>query len=63
MYSITVTAHQKKRVSPMGTLQLTEDANVPVTFGRRKVAPRACVADGKSHIRNFLREQLDESPG
>ena len=44
----------------MGTLQLTEDANVPVTFGRRKVAPRACVADGKSHIRNFLREQLDE---
>jgi EAL domain-containing protein (putative c-di-GMP-specific phosphodiesterase class I) len=30
------------------------------TFGRRKLVPRACVADGKSHIRAFLREALDE---
>ena len=30
------------------------------TFGRRKVAPRACVADGKRHIRNFLREALED---
>ncbi len=29
-------------------------------FGRRKVAARACVADGKVHIRNFLREALEE---
>ena len=34
-------------------------ANV-VTFGRRKVRPRACVADGKDHIRTFLAEALEE---
>src|SRR6185437_11119947 len=31
-----------------------------VPFGRRKVAPRVCVADGKAHIRNFLREALED---
>ena len=30
------------------------------TFGRRKVVPRACVADGKPHIRRFLREALED---
>jgi EAL domain len=30
------------------------------TFGRRKVRPRACVADGKDHIRTFLMEALEE---
>ncbi len=30
------------------------------TFGRRKVAPRACVADHKRHIREFLREALED---
>lgn len=30
------------------------------TFGRRKIAPRACVADSKPHIRNFLGEALEE---
>ncbi len=30
------------------------------TFGRRKIAPRACVSDSKPHIRNFLREALEE---
>jgi PleD family two-component response regulator len=30
------------------------------TFGRRKVAPRVCVADGKPHIRKFLGEALEE---
>jgi hypothetical protein len=30
-------------------------------FGRRKVACRACVVDGKPHVRKFLRETLDES--
>jgi len=29
-------------------------------FGRRKIVPRACVADTKPHIRNFLREALEE---
>jgi EAL domain-containing protein (putative c-di-GMP-specific phosphodiesterase class I) len=31
-----------------------------VTFGRRKVRPRACVADAKTHIRTFLVEALEE---
>lgn len=30
------------------------------TFGRRKVAPRVCIADSKPHIRNFLREALED---
>jgi EAL domain-containing protein (putative c-di-GMP-specific phosphodiesterase class I) len=30
------------------------------TFGRRKVKPRACVADGKQHIRKFVGEVLEE---
>jgi EAL domain-containing protein (putative c-di-GMP-specific phosphodiesterase class I)/CheY-like chemotaxis protein len=29
-------------------------------FGRRKVAPRACIADSKPHIRKFLVEALSE---
>jgi len=32
----------------------------PATFGRRKVAPRACIADRKQHIRTFLAEALEE---
>ena len=36
------------------------DAIVPTSFGRRKVVPRALIADGKAHIRNFLREALEE---
>lgn len=34
--------------------------DVVAIFGRRKVAPRVCVADSKPHIRNFLREALEE---
>jgi EAL domain-containing protein (putative c-di-GMP-specific phosphodiesterase class I)/CheY-like chemotaxis protein len=30
------------------------------TFGRRRVAPRVCIADGKRHIRKFLGEALEE---
>ena len=30
------------------------------TFGRRKVAPRVWVADGKAHIRKFVGEALEE---
>jgi EAL domain-containing protein (putative c-di-GMP-specific phosphodiesterase class I) len=45
----------------MQTLPPCNENNVIVgRFGRRKVAPRACVADGKPHIRNFLREALQE---
>jgi EAL domain-containing protein (putative c-di-GMP-specific phosphodiesterase class I)/CheY-like chemotaxis protein len=31
-----------------------------VIFGRRKVTPRACVADGKRHLRAFLSEVLED---
>ena len=32
---------------------------IPATgFGRRNVVPRACICDGKAHIRDFLREAL-----
>lgn len=30
------------------------------TFGRRKIAPRACIIDPKRHIRTFLSDALDE---
>jgi EAL domain-containing protein (putative c-di-GMP-specific phosphodiesterase class I)/CheY-like chemotaxis protein len=30
------------------------------TFGRRKVMPRACVADSKKHLRTFLTDVLEE---
>lgn len=32
----------------------------PAAFGRRKVTPRACVADGKRHLRAFLAEVLED---
>ena len=35
-------------------------ARRPKTFGRRKVTPRACVADGKRHLRAFLAEVLED---
>ena len=41
--------------NPMG-----EDATLAASFGRRKVVPRVCVVDGKLHIRDFLREALEE---
>ena len=40
--------------------QRPEEAVKLTTFGRRKVAPRACIADGKQHIRKFLGEALEE---
>lgn len=36
------------------------DATNAATFGRRKVAPHACVADDKPHIRSFLLDALEE---
>lgn len=44
----------------MGQHKRIEEADVIATFGRRKIVPRACIADGKPHIRNFLREALEE---
>jgi EAL domain-containing protein (putative c-di-GMP-specific phosphodiesterase class I) len=35
-------------------------ASNSISFGRRKVRPRACIAGGKSHIRTFLVEALEE---
>src|ERR1700693_2814559 len=43
----------------MGNQQAIE-AIKPVVFGRRKVRPRACLADGKQHIRTFLADALEE---
>jgi EAL domain-containing protein (putative c-di-GMP-specific phosphodiesterase class I) len=40
--------------------QKLNEAGAITTFGQRKIAPRACIADSKPHIRNFLREALDE---
>jgi EAL domain-containing protein (putative c-di-GMP-specific phosphodiesterase class I) len=37
-----------------------EEAARVATFGRRKLTPRVCVADGKQHIRAFLAETLEE---
>ena len=37
-----------------------ENITGPATFGRRKVAPRACVADSKKHLRTFLTEVLED---
>jgi CheY-like chemotaxis protein len=38
----------------------SEEAIKSATFGRRKIRPRVCVADGKQHIRKFLGEALEE---
>lgn len=40
--------------------QRPEEATNVVTFGKRKIRPRVCVADGKRHIRTFLVEALEE---
>ncbi len=40
--------------------QPEEASKSTAAFGRRKVAPRVCVAETKPHIRRFLREALEE---
>jgi EAL domain-containing protein (putative c-di-GMP-specific phosphodiesterase class I) len=40
--------------------RLRQESGIVANFGRRKVVARACVADGKLHIRAFLREALEE---
>lgn len=42
------------------TIQMIADVIPASGFGRRKVVPRVCIADGKPHIRNFLREALED---
>lgn len=44
----------------METQQPQEFVTNIATFGRRKVAPRVCIVDSKPHIRNFLRDALEE---
>ena len=39
---------------------MVRNARRAIAFGRRKVSPRVCVADGKQHIRTFLVEALEE---
>jgi EAL domain-containing protein (putative c-di-GMP-specific phosphodiesterase class I) len=36
------------------------DARPPLQFGRRRMAPHACVVDSKPHIRTFLAETLED---
>jgi len=36
------------------------EATPAPNFGRRKVVPRVCVVDGKLHVRDFLRDALEE---
>lgn len=40
--------------------QKSIDETNAATFGRRKVAPHACVADDKPHIRSFLLDALED---
>jgi EAL domain-containing protein (putative c-di-GMP-specific phosphodiesterase class I) len=42
------------------TTRRVEETSQLVTFGRRKVRPRVCIADDKQHIRTFLGETLEE---
>jgi EAL domain-containing protein (putative c-di-GMP-specific phosphodiesterase class I)/CheY-like chemotaxis protein len=44
----------------MEILNSSRESAIISQFGRRKIAPRACVADSKPHIRNFLRDALEE---
>lgn len=37
-----------------------EQATKPAAFGRRRIAPRACIVDAKKHIRAFLSDALDD---
>jgi CheY-like chemotaxis protein len=40
--------------------QRLEEATNVIAFGKRKIRPRVCVADGKRHIRTFLVETLED---
>src|SRR6478609_9728675 len=40
---------------------INREENVrPGWFGHRKLAPRACIADSKKHLRTFLGESLED---
>src|SRR5882724_6856429 len=44
----------------MTKLSLGDNQAGYAAFGRRKVVPRACVADGKKHLREFLSEIIED---
>lgn len=44
----------------MEARQPHENVTNIATFGRRRIAPRVCIADSKPHIRSFLRDALEE---
>jgi EAL domain-containing protein (putative c-di-GMP-specific phosphodiesterase class I)/CheY-like chemotaxis protein len=44
----------------MSTEVFSDNLPRSTTFGRRKVMPRACVADSKKHLRAFLTEVLED---
>lgn len=44
----------------MQTRSPGEEPSIIATFGRRRIAPRACIADSKAHIRRFLKDALEE---
>ena len=56
-YDVSTTSPRKGLTM---TIQMIADAIPATAFGRRKIVPRVCIADGKPHIRNFLREALEE---
>ena len=37
-----------------------EESAHSAAFGRRKVTPRVCIADGKKHLRTFLADILED---
>ncbi len=37
-----------------------QEHGISAAFGRRKVSPRACIIDGKQHLRAFLADTLEE---
>jgi EAL domain-containing protein (putative c-di-GMP-specific phosphodiesterase class I) len=44
----------------MASAILGDDLAKSATFGRRKVTPRACIADSKKHLRAFLTDVLED---
>ncbi len=40
--------------------EANEQSDMRMTFGQRRIRPRACIIDGKKHIRMFLSEAIEE---
>ena len=57
----SVTLRLSPRLSAVRMIRaILAEADKVTTFGQRKITPRACIADGKKHIRMFLAETLEE---